>query len=114
MAASQIKTEEKIQEVNIQEMSPEQLMQELALPIGKTQARKTAMTERPKSERRRSAFNNTALKLEDLDNIGKKYMRTNQLTSKRTKPLAYTPMETKHTNSTLQLSDSPKSIEQTF
>ena len=50
------------------------------------------MTERPKSERRRSAFNNTALKLEDLDNIGKKYMRTNQLTSKRSKPLAYTPI----------------------
>lgn len=91
-------------------MSPEQLMMELALPIGKSQSRKTALTDRPKSQRRRSAFNNAALKLQDLDNIGKKYMRTNQLTTKRNKALAYTPMQTKHTNSTLQLSDSPKSI----
>ena len=73
-------------------MSPEQLMLELTLPLGKSQPRKTAMTDRPKSERRRSAFNNTAFKLEELDNLGKKYMRTNQLTTKRNKYLAYTPM----------------------
>ena len=70
------------------------------------------MTQRPKTDRRRSNFNQNTFRLDDIENIGKKYMRTNQLTSKRSR-VQYTPMETaKHTSSTLQLSDSPKSIEQ--
>ena len=94
----------------IQEMSQDQLLLELALPIGKSQTRRTAMTDRPKTDRKRPAFNqNTINRLEELD-LGKKYMRTNQLTTKRYKPS--TPLESKYTNSTLKLSDSPKSIEQ--
>ena len=65
------------------EMSQDQLLLELTLPIGKNQPRKSAITERPKTDRRRSAFNNSSIKIEDLDLMGKKYVRTSQLTTKR-------------------------------
>jgi len=36
-------------------------------------------------------------------------MRTNQLTTKRNKGFVYSPIESKNTESTLKLGDSPKS-----
>ena len=69
------------------------------------------MTDRPKTDRKKSAFNQQMFKLENLEGLGKKYLRTSQLTTSRNRG-ACVGLETKHTNSTLQCSNSPKSIEQ--
>jgi hypothetical protein len=44
----------------IQDMSPEQLLLELTLPLGKS-TRRTAMTDRPKTDRKRPVFNQSTI-----------------------------------------------------
>lgn len=90
-----------------------ELMLDLTLPLGQTQnKRKSYYTERPQSDRRLGGPFKNSMRAEELEQmVGKKYMRTAQLTTKRNNRNTFgTPIESKHTESTLKLSDSPKSI----
>jgi hypothetical protein len=76
----------------------------------KALTKKASMTDRPRTERLRN-LNQKLSCLEDLEISSRKYVRTNQLTTKRNNrinPFSY--LETKCTASTVKMSDSPKNM----
>lgn len=76
-------------------------------------AKKSSLTDRPRTERLKHNIPQKLQSIEELQVSTRKYMRSNQLTTKRNnKPAPFAFLETHCSTTTVKLNDSPKNFEE--
>lgn len=78
---------------------------------GEKAAKKSSLTDRPRTERLKQGAPQKLQSIEELQASTRKYMRSNQLTTKRNNKPAPFLLEAHCSASTVKLSDSPKHLE---
>lgn len=80
---------------------------------GEKVAKKSSLTDRPRTERLKQGVPQKLQSIEELQISTRKYMRSNQLTTKRNnKPASFAFLDAHCSTSTVKLSDSPKNLEE--